>query len=260
MHGTPTGIPIVTIRPRRGFAGAAAICGGISFGGLGVAWVAMILADRDLPGGGVGEVIGTGLAMWIGLPLLVVGVLGVVLGVVGFAGSIRRPSTCGGRGLAVAGLALGIASFVLLPPLNSVGHRLVIRSIDWANVVGLGAGLRMYADSHAGQLPSDKKALLATKIILPVQLRCPNHFHNDSRTCYVYIPSQSTSSDAGNVLVYGQLDCVSDHGVHVLFLDGRVEWVQPYARVLDLVEQTKARLAARASSSMPSAVREGDRE
>ena len=109
------------------------------------------------------------------------------------------------------------------------------------NLRGLQTACLMY-DSAYDCFPPNLQTLVDAKDIPPGQTACPN-----SGKPYIYIEGQSLMDDERNILVYEPEGSHSD-GAHVVHLLGGVEFIRDYSVVERLVEETKVRIAERASA------------
>lgn len=231
--------------------------GGLCFLGMAIVWHNYLRLDSGMPPMGllqpergyppslcVGFIGGSGFAIGYGIRLLI--------------GGFRASTRWYYMASAAVGILFGLASLWMYHQVSSLTPRLSLRWLDQLEMKSLGESSHMYAKDHGGFFPSDMQTLIATNLALPYEVRCPAH-QNTRQICRQYIPGQGVNDDHRNVLIYSE-DGTFGIGADVVFLDGHVEWIRPYTRVLELVEQTQARLAARASSSMPSGGQLGDRE
>lgn len=235
-------------QPPQGLARASLILAIVCFVSCGVAAAGLTLIELDIADPPVLGDISAVLVAILGVPLIVSCLVALSLGVAALVRA-RRRLVRAGKGLAIAAMLLSITALGLFGAARGAFLRLHVRSIDRTNLHGIGTACRIYAGRHGGQLPPDGEAISAIVggPVFPKWFRCWHH-SEESRLCYTYIPGQLATDDPRNVIVYGQPGCLSPRAAYVLFLDGRVEWVVPYSHVLDLIEQTKARLAARAAS------------
>jgi hypothetical protein len=102
-----------------------------------------------------------------------------------------------------------------------------------------------YARDADGVFPADFQTLIANSGLDEFDFWCPggDPESEDPYDCYRYVAGQTTADDPNNVLIYERPGCHEGAGGSVLFLDGRVEFVEPYGRVKDLVRETQGRLA-----------------
>jgi hypothetical protein len=157
-----------------------------------------------------------------------------------------------GTGLLV-GLSCGLC--VDFPPLDP-------RVTCLVNLADLSNHLYTYASQHRGAVPPDFEALMPSDSSLALQLtnslicqglaRRQAVPEGDLHSSYEYIPGQPLTGDPKNVLVYEKPGHHRHDGGYVLFQDGRVEWLEPYSRLLEAVSQTKQRLAGTESEAAAS--------
>lgn len=209
----------------------------------------------------------------------VLGLTALILGIIALVKASNRPAEYGGKGLAVAGVSLGGISLVLMPvmfmmiaimlPSLSKARDMAKRAVCAANLGGTGKGLAIYANQYKGQLPPDIDALVRSGLAQPGQFVCPASgaseqaipsyayslsgtpispkLHELLNSCYVYIPGQNDKSNPANVVMYEKKENHHGEGGNVLFADWHVQWIEPYAKVEQLVAKTKARLAEEAA-------------
>lgn len=219
------------------------------------------------------------LSMFTGcFPIL--GLTGLILGIVALTKASRRPLEYGGKGFAIAGICVSLASImfmlllgaILLPSLARA-REMARRSVCAANLASTGKAFEVYANQYQGQYPPDVDTLVTTNFAQPNQFVCPGgsgraaynnpaliysggpispKIHEAMHSCYVYIPGQSASSNPNNVLMYEKKDCHRGEGSNVLFVDGSARWISPYSEVEKLVTKTKARLGTAVTPEAPS--------
>jgi len=116
-----------------------------------------------------------------------------------------------------------------------------------ANLRGIGQGMYIYANSHEEKFPPNFKALIDDNECAPKQFVCPSSEATvgDLNACFAYIPGQTIDDDPLNVVAYEKPGCHQNEGGNVLFQDTHVEFVKPYSRIEQLVNETKERLAAK---------------
>ncbi len=184
--------------------------------------------------------------------------VGLILGIVALVKANREPSEYGGKGLAIAGICTGGLGIVVLPATIGMLMAILMPSLSQAreqsrrvqcasNLCALAQGMNLYAERNDGAFPPDFQALIESVPLRHKLFHCPSLGAKvgDLDACYVLIAGQRTSDEPTNVLVYERSDCHGRAGGNVLFVDGHVEFVEPYSRVEELVEQTRQRLAER---------------
>lgn len=253
MTRTPemAGSPGNASREGRGVAWASIFLACVCCIAFGIVLVALRRAERGMPDVASLNAVAGFLFEPLRLPLLGAALLAVGLGVAGLVGRWRQRGLRSRRILAGAGLALGLIAFVAFGQAWGLLCSLHVRSMARDDLRQVGWAMQLYAREHEGLYPPDPRSILADRNIPPQMLRCPTHREDSSHECYTYIAGQWLAADPGSVLLYGKPGCLSVDGAPVLFLDGHVEWLQPYSRVLDLVEQTQQGLAARTAQSAP---------
>jgi predicted Zn finger-like uncharacterized protein/prepilin-type processing-associated H-X9-DG protein len=170
-------------------------------------------------------------------------------GIGGLVGT--RDRRAGGRGLAVAGLALGLFTLVIETPLMlaviipaaNKGIEAANRVQCEANLKGLGAGLMSYAETHEGKYPAELDDVLQVASPPEVSMfKCPSDDKtapassppestaadiNSGKHCsYVYVGSGvKTSADPQTVILYEPLGNHHREGMNALFADGHTRWL-----------------------------------
>ncbi|MBC8105983.1 MAG: zinc-ribbon domain-containing protein [Anaerolineae bacterium] len=186
----------------------------------------------------------------IGVIVPVVGVVAVTLGIIALL-KTRNPQV-GGRGIAIAGISVGGAGFVISACLMSILLPSLGRARETANRVKCASNLRqigqamlLYANDNRGAYPHTPDLLLLTQDITPEVFICPTGNHTPvssdlvqqalktpntplltpGKTSYVYLGKGKTNNvSADTVVVY---ELMTDHdgdGGNFLFGDGHVEW------------------------------------
>jgi prepilin-type processing-associated H-X9-DG protein len=175
----------------------------------------------------------------VGFIIPLVGLVGLILGIVALA--TKRP----GKGMAIAGIVCGALSpvmtcAILLPSLNrarEAANRIKCAS----NMRQIGLALKMYAndDVRNNAFPPDLVTLTKAGMLEPDAFVCPSS--NDmvaggtgwessmtpgSGFCsYIYVPGLTDRASADAILLYEPITNHDGDGSNVLFVDGRVEWV-----------------------------------
>lgn len=237
----------------RRLARCSAIAGALFLLPIGMVWLDVFMDDRGMPVTGSLHLVSQFLARsW--LPSLL-GASAVFLGygVISLIWGLLRPVQHGHRVWAIAGILCGCVSMWAYGETQPLLTNLHMRQIDWYDVSAIHEALRIHAQGHSGSYPPDMQALITANLIAPFYVRCPAH-RDTYQTCRTYVPGQRADDDPQNVLVYGEGGSPFGSGAHVLFVDGRIEWVAPYSCVLELVGQTKQRLVAKAAQSAPAPV------
>jgi hypothetical protein len=187
-------------------------------------------------------------------------VIGLLVGTA-CAWKSRRTGWSTPYAVAYAFIVAGLAAVLAFPVLRETGRNVMCIGIcryGLSHLVGY-----VIRPDDAGRFPTDVQGLFARFPELEGSPICPGEEPSDFSTAFVYIPNQRVDDDRRNVLIYERSgrhhSFWKKDGGNVLFLDMHHEWVEPYSRVLALVEETKARLAARAVASRPSAEQGADR-
>jgi len=186
----------------------------------------------------------------VGLLIPVIpGIVAIVLGILGITKT--RDRNVGGKGLAIAGIAVGAVSMVtslivagclmsiLLPSLNRA-RETANRVKCASNMRQIGQALLLYANDNHGQYPPRLEDLLLAGNVNSSVFVCPDS--NDTpapgatpqaqaaalsaggHESYIYIPNLSSSASADTIVLYEPLSDHSGQGMNVLFGDGHVEF------------------------------------
>jgi len=190
-------------------------------------------------------------------------IAGLVLGVLALTRANGQPTMYGGRGRAIGGITTGgigtvvtpilLVLLVLLPSLSRARAQ-AKRVRCTVNLTIIEKGLFFYAEENYGRLPADPfPKLLRLGEIAPEMLVCPGSavtkadVANDPYACYVFVsgaaglPLVGLPAPARTVIVYEKKGHHPDGG-NVLLADGHVEFITPYDRVLEMVQESEARL------------------
>lgn len=120
--------------------------------------------------------------------------------------------------VAVAVVALLVS--ILLPSLSRA-RELAKRAVSASNLRGIGMGMHIYANDHAGKFPENLEVLIDEGMITRPTLNSPRD--REGKVSYVYISGQSEKDDPRNIVAYERI--IGDEGTNVLFVDGHVEWM-----------------------------------
>lgn len=121
------------------------------------------------------------------------------------------------------------------------------RAICQSDLAQIGKAMGIYANRYQGQFPPSVDTLLYLNLVQKGAFACPStdttvdDLQKDLQCCYVYVGGQDGRLAPQNVLMY-ELDNHAGQGGSVLFVDLDVKWIEPYSKVLELVEQTRRRL------------------
>ena len=177
------------------------------------------------------------------------GGFGIVAGIIGIRQT--RDGRMGGRGLAVAGLAIGLLGLVITPAvevplaINAIAktREQARRAACASHLKNLGTALRAYANAHDQEFPSTLEDLarsstppMAADFICPDDDRTPPaetplsamaaDLASGKHCSYVYVGSGIKTGDERDiVLMYEPLSNHGREGMNLLFVDGRVEWL-----------------------------------
>jgi len=170
-------------------------------------------------------------------------------GIGGLVGTRERRAS--GRGLAIAGLVLGLFTLVIeTPVLVAVWVPAMSKGIEAAhriqcaeNIKTLGASLTSYAEGHDNKYPEELDDL--TKLPSPPPVTayvCPSDskkapassppestaadINSGSHCAYVYVGSgMRTTDDPHVVILYEPMGNHNHEGMNVLFADGQCRWL-----------------------------------
>ena len=180
----------------------------------------------------------------LGCVPLVASVLAVVAGVLGLRQT--RGGKAAGRGMAVTGLALGILGIALVLPVEAQiftarlerGRESASQALCASRLQRLGQALQQYAPAHGNRFPDRLEALVAAGAVPADALLCPAG--RDSSAPYLYAASgMSANNDKDLVLVYEPLSNHDRKGMHVLFADGRIQFISRAKAQVILDQQVK---------------------
>ena len=214
-----------------------------TLGALGVmAWASLVAAIV----GGLGLLLGhltMRPALW---NLQVASLLALLLGIIARV-MLRKDDRARPADFAVVVSVITLLMGILLPALASAREH-AKRAVCAANLKRVGEACSRYVNAH-GAFPPDLTTLVSTGFCAEGVLSCPSapDQRDERNGTYIYIAGQTPSSNNAFVLV---CDKPENHtgrtqdeeskrcGGHVLYQDGRVEFVSPYARVRELVAET----------------------
>ncbi|MBN1511578.1 MAG: hypothetical protein JXB13_06150 [Phycisphaerae bacterium] len=146
-------------------------------------------------------------------------------------------------GLATVGILLAV----------SRTRELSRRLVCGANMRGISACMKIYGSEHESFRADPFHALLEAGCITAEQLVCPSSgktvqdVEKDPYACYVPVVydmpgAESWNISSATILLY-ERDNHAGQGGNVLYADGHVEFVRPYAEVLRRVEESKRQMA-----------------
>ncbi|MEM7629700.1 MAG: DUF4190 domain-containing protein [Planctomycetota bacterium] len=182
----------------------------------------------------------TGIMGIIGLcaPL---GLVALATGIPAWIGASKTPPTRGGKGLAIAGtisgglslitgsLGLALVAGIMLPALGAA-RQAALTTRDAVNVRAIAQGLTLYAQNNNDALPpvdADWRALLIDGGYAPIEV-FETPYLNGAATgvhSYVYLPADSITFNARQVLVYTNPQLTPDGGTNVAFHDNHIEFI-----------------------------------
>jgi predicted Zn finger-like uncharacterized protein/prepilin-type processing-associated H-X9-DG protein len=178
------------------------------------------------------------------IPVLIPSLIGIVLGIVGL--SRTKDPRVGGKGLAIAGIAVSVASIflagcmisILLPSLNRA-RETANRVKCASNLRQIGQALLLYGNDNRGVYPPDFPPLLLTQDITSEVFVCPSS--NDTRAdpnttvqqqaavlhqhcSYKYLPGHNYNASADTVIAYEPMTNHDGDGSNFLWGDGHVSF------------------------------------
>lgn len=198
----------------------------------------------------------------LGLPLCFVRPYGVVVAAVGVVLGMMALRWAGTRGarrsakavtcVAAMSFVAGLCGWALLPTIIIEREDARVAACG-SHLISIGKALEAYADANHGWLPPSFDVLDRSKWDNRV-FECPDSTtpFTSIDSHYGYIPNQNAAYDPDeNVVMYDKARHRRRDGGTVLFLDGHAEFIRPYARVREFVEQTRQRIAERESATQP---------
>jgi hypothetical protein len=99
----------------------------------------------------------------------------------------------------VAGVSLGMG--VLMPALARV-RQLAFRMETGTNLATIGKACLLYANDHGDKLPPDLETLVKEQDLSPKCLESKTRPKNAAGPGFIYIPGQSVTTGAGNIVAY----------------------------------------------------------
>lgn len=173
----------------------------------------------------------------VGFCVPLAGLVGIVLGAIALAKTSRDPQTNGGKGMALAGVIVGVVALllnlvmitaVLLPSLGKA--REAARDIKSSvQLRQIGMGLHQYAMDNKDWMPETSdgwEGRLVPRYVGDAGVFVSPHTPQAAGSSYVYLPPSRLSDlpDPSSVIVaYERPEASPSDRVPVLFADGRVE-------------------------------------
>ena len=227
--------------------------------------------------GGAGLPIRTGMAtaaLVCGLVGLVtcffpVALVGLVLGIIALVRTNDQPLMYGGRRRAIAGICTGAIGLVMIPlvviailfpSFSRAGER--SKRITCAfNLKCIGTSMQIYIREHKAMPDNAFQVLMDTGEMSPKHLICPSSSKTlqdvsaDPYACYVLVPGMVQAlvdeiEGPNWVLVYERNNHKGEGG-NVFYADGHTEFVRPYSKVLEEVQDTQQRLSEARARARP---------
>jgi predicted Zn finger-like uncharacterized protein/prepilin-type processing-associated H-X9-DG protein len=176
---------------------------------------------------------------------LIPSVIGIILGAIGL--NRTKDPRVGGKGLAIAGIAVSCATIVLggcmmsilLPSLNRA-RETANRVKCASNMRQIGQALLLYANDNRGAYPPDFVPLLLTQDITAEVFVCPSTNTKPAapggtpqqqaaallpqHCTYVYLPGHNNAAGADVVIVYEPITNHDGDGSNFLWGDGHVSF------------------------------------
>ena len=199
--------------------------------------VGFVVLPSSLNSAGVGGMVGTVVVYTLGLAVPIVSFLAVVFGIIG----IQRTKTpgVGGQGRASFGLTFGILGLLLTLGVGGILYAFdqtygpggsVDRVKCRSNFNQLAAACADYAQQNGGALPNQLSDLAT---IDRTCLHCPSvdaAAGTPTKPSYVYLGTGlTTAGSPKTVILYELLTNHRKNGIHVLYLDGTVVWLEGLA-------------------------------
>ena len=161
------------------------------------------------------------------------GLVGLVLGIVALVRAGREPHRYGGKGIAIGGIILGGIGVLLVPLMISIllpslsrARELAKRAVDNANLQGVGQSCLIYANDNRGAFPANLQVLIDSGMLVPKQLINPSS-GSVPPACDCYFVVGLTDADPGDwIIAYSDPQFHNWEGANILYLDGRVEFVE----------------------------------
>jgi len=177
------------------------------------------------------------------IPVLIPSIIGIILGVLGL--NKTKDPRVGGKGLAIAGISVSIASIfmggcmisILLPSLNRA-RETANRVKCASNMRQIGQALLLYSNENRGAYPADFGPLLLTQDITSEVFVCPSSNATPApggntpqavavlpqHCSYVYLPGHNNAAPANVVIVYEPMTNHDGDGSNFLWGDGHVSF------------------------------------
>ena len=167
----------------------------------------------------------------------VFGLVGLILGIVALHNAQREPQQYGGKGMAIAGIITGglglvlvvvgfVFYFALAPPIWTRPGRLPKPTVDASNLRAIGQSCYVYANDNEGLFPLDLQMLIDGGMLAGNQLINPSS-GNLEGACDYYFVLGLTDADPGDwIIAYSDPQFHNWEGANILYLDGRVEFVE----------------------------------
>jgi len=94
---------------------------------------------------------------------------------------------------------------------------------------GLLGACKDYAKKNGGLFPPNLETLIASGDLIERELESPNDHRPFPKNSYLYVAGQTDRSDGRNVLIYERPEITVARIPNVVFVDGRVEYLDPKA-------------------------------
>jgi len=179
------------------------------------------------------------------IPILIPSIVGIILGILGL--NKTKDPRVGGKGLAIAGICVSVASIfmagcmmsILLPSLNRA-RETANRVKCASNMRQIGQALLLYGNENRGAYPADFKPLLLTQDITSEVFVCPSTNSTPAapggtaqqqaaallpqHCTYIYLPGHNINASADTVIVYEPITNHDGDGSNFLWGDGHVSF------------------------------------
>ncbi|HUU84686.1 MAG TPA: DUF4190 domain-containing protein [Phycisphaerae bacterium] len=183
-------------------------------------------------------------------PLL--GLVALILGIVALVRVNKRPVEYGGKGMAIAGICCGAASFLLVLPLAlsitlpslSRARELAKRAVCAAQLQAIGQSCQIYAGNNAGWFPPDLQRLIDMGHVTPAALQCPSESNPSELVFdYVYVPGLQATVPVDWILAYEDPANHNGEGGNVLYVDTHIEFLKT-AKLREELERIRREIEA----------------
>lgn len=136
-----------------------------------------------------------------------IGLLAIIFGIIGWASASSRPEEYGGKGMAIAGVLLGVFHFIL-PFILVFGFQstwinvwnMLMGEMAKENLATVHASLASFASQNNGSYPPDLQTLVNRQILAGEDVALPKDF-KFTQSCGFYYVSALTATDPADWIV-----------------------------------------------------------